>query len=275
MGVDVYFVVYDLLLVDHPEWFSQGASQRFVCWLETVSELSTGLVCISQATAEAAKDWLLYFPPQRADCLKIDHFHLGADIGQSLPSGGLPENAESVLAALKTTPTVLMVGTVEPRKGHTQVLNAFDLLWQNGTEVNLVMVGHYGWNVAALVKQLKTHPQLGSRLFWLKGISDEYLSKVYSASTVLLAASEGEGFGLPLIEAAQRQLPIIARDLPVFREVAGNCAFYFDGEQPEQLAAAVEKWLALYRKGDIPRSTEMPWLTWAESTQQLLNAILP
>ncbi len=63
LGVEVYFVVYDVLLVDHPEWFSQGASQRFICWLETVSELSTGLVCISQATAEAVKDWLLYFPP--------------------------------------------------------------------------------------------------------------------------------------------------------------------------------------------------------------------
>ncbi len=112
-------------------------------------------------------------------------------------------------------------------------------------------------------------------MFWLRGISDEYLSQVYAASTVLLAASKGEGFGLPLIEAAQRQLPIIARDLPVFREVAGDCAFYFDGEQPEQLAIAVEKWLSLYRKGDIPSSAKMPWLTWSESTQQLLKTILP
>ena len=275
LGVEVYFIVYDVLLVDRPEWFSQGASQRFICWLETVSTLSTGLVCISQATAKSVKDWLLYFPPRRAECLKIDYFHLGADIEQSLPSGGLPDNAESVLAALQTAPTVLMVGTVEPRKGHTQALNAFDLLWQQGIAVNLVIVGHHGWNVAALAKQLDTHPQLGNRLFWLRGISDEYLSQVYAASTVLLAASEGEGFGLPLIEAAQRQLPIIARDLPVFREVAGNCAFYFDGEQPEQLATAIEKWLVLYRKGDIPSSAKMPWLTWSESTQQLLNTILP
>lgn len=275
LGVEVYFVVYDVLLVNHPEWFSQGGSQRFICWLETVSALSTGLVCISGATAEALRDWLLYFPPQRADCLKIDFFHLGADINQSLPSAGLPNNAESVLAALQTAPTVLMVGTVEPRKGHTQALNAFDLLWQHGTAVNLVIVGHRGWNVAALVKQLGAHPQLGNRLFWLKGISDEYLSRVYAVSTVLLAASEGEGFGLPLIESAQRQLPIIARDLRVFQEVAGDRAFYFGGEQPEQLATAIEKWLVLYRKGEIPNSAGMPWLTWAESTQQLLKAILP
>ncbi|MGI8933496.1 MAG: glycosyltransferase family 4 protein [Phormidesmis sp.] len=275
LGVEIYFVVYDILLIDHPEWWPGDFGITFQRWLEIISELSTGLVCISQATAESVKDWLVYFPPERVDYLAINHFHLGADIDKSVPTGGLPEDSADVLAALQSLPTVLMVGTVEPRKGHAQALNAFDLLWQSDVEVNLVIVGQHGWDVEDLVKRLNTHPELGQRLFWLKGISDEYLSKVYSASTVLLAASLGEGFGLPLIEAAQRQLPIIARDLPVFREVAGNCAFYFDGEQPEQLAAAVEKWLALYRKGDIPRSTEMPWLTWAESTQQLLNAILP
>lgn len=275
LGIDIYFVVYDILLIHHPEWWPRDSDVTFRRWLEIISELSTGLVCISQATANAIKDWLLYFPPQRADCLKIDYFHLGADIDQSIPSGGLPDNAESVLAALRSAPTVLMVGTVEPRKGHAQALNAFDLLWQNGIAVNLVIVGQHGWDVEVLAKQLDTHPELGQRLFWLKGISDEYLSEVYAISTVLLAASLGEGFGLPLIEAAQRHLPIIARDLPVFREVAGNYAFYFDGEQPEQLATAIEKWLTLYHEGDIPSSAEMPWLTWTESTEQLLKAILP
>ena len=65
-------------------------------------------------------------------------------------------------------------------------------------------------------------------MLWLEGISDEYLDKVYAASTCLIAASEGEGFGLPLIEAAQHKLPIIARDIPVFREVVrwrGNMRF--------------------------------------------------
>ena len=61
--------------------------------------------------------------------------------------------------------------------------------------------------------------EIGNRLFWLEGISDEYLEKIYDAATCLIAASEGEGFGLPLIKVAQHKLPIIARDIPVFREV--------------------------------------------------------
>ncbi|MDZ7598485.1 MAG: glycosyltransferase [Desulfobacterales bacterium] len=72
-------------------------------------------------------------------------------------------------------------------------------------------------------------------MFWLQGISDEYLEQVY-ACACLVAASLNEGFGLPLIEAARHRVPIIARDIPVFREVAADCAFIFD-EKPRDLTA--------------------------------------
>ncbi|WP_419602667.1 glycosyltransferase, partial [Thiolapillus sp.] len=121
----------------------------------------------------------------------------------------------------------------------------------------------------------RQHPESDRRLFWLEGISDEYLEKVYAASTCLIAASEGEGFGLPLIEAAQHKLSIIARDLPVFREVAGQYAFYFKGLEPEALAETVTQWLALYAKGKAPRSDDMPWLTWRESAEQLKSIVVP
>ena len=89
----------------------------------------------------------------------------------------------------------------------------------------------------------------------------------------LIAASEGEGFGLPLIEAVQHKLPIIARDIPVFREVAGEHAFYFCGLEPVDLANAISGWLGLNSKGLAPKSDEMPWLTWRESARQLIARI--
>jgi glycosyltransferase involved in cell wall biosynthesis len=81
----------------------------------------------------------------------------------------------------------------------------------------------------------------------------------------------GAGFGLPLVEAARHSLPIIARDIPVFREVAGVHAWYFSGEKPEDLARAVEEWLALRKEGRQPRSDGLPWLTWEDSTRNLLT----
>jgi len=167
-----------------------------------------------------------------------------------------------------------MVGTIEPRKGHAQTLAAFELSWAEGMDTNLVIVGKQGWMVEKLVEKLRHHPELGRRLFWLEGISDEYLEKVYASCTCLIAASEGEGFGLPLIEAAQHKLPIIARDIPVFHEVAGEHAFYFKGKEPDDLAKAVQKWLELYRSGQHPKSDDMPWLTWNESASQLLDIII-
>lgn len=108
----------------------------------------------------------------------------------------------------------------------------------------------------------------------MSGASDEYLEKVYVASVCLIAASEGEGFGLPLIEAAQHKLPIIARDISVFREVGGEYAWYFSASNGAELANAVTDWLALYEEKRIPLSDEMPFLTWKQSAERLMAVIL-
>ena len=125
-----------------------------------------------------------------------------------------------------------------------------------------------------LVNRLQRHAELGKRLIWLDGISDEFLEKVYAASDCLIAGSEGEGFGLPLIEAARHKLPLIARDLPVFREVAGPHAHYFSGLEAESLASAFLDWRALQDKGLAPDSAHIPFLTWSASARQLLPQMM-
>ncbi|GAB2851198.1 hypothetical protein GCM10027277_19350 [Pseudoduganella ginsengisoli] len=272
-GAHIYFVVYDLLPVQRPECFPFGAEADFARWLHTISQLSNGLLCISRAVADEMGDWLADNPAHRASRLHLGYFHLGADIENSAPSTGLPAGAEQILEQLASRPTFIMVGTVEPRKAHAQALAAFDVLWKQGVQANLVIVGKQGWQSDALATRLRSHGENGKRLFWLPGVSDEMLVKLYAASNALLAPSEGEGFGLPLIEAAQRGLPIVARDLPVFREVAGEHAFYFSGKEPEALATRLRAWLDLYAKGEAPTSTGMRWLTWNDSAEQFKQAL--
>lgn len=274
IGVHMYFVVYDILLVKRPDWWPAGTSTIFEEWLKSISQVATGLICISAAVADEVRAWLKHNPPSRLAGLMVSSFHLGADVENSLPTKGLPEDANAVLNLLKAKPSFLMVGTLEPRKGHTQTLAAIEQLWTQGTDANLVIVGKQGWQLEALVKKIRKHPELNKRLFWLEGISDEYLEKVYAACTCLVAASEGEGFGLPLIEAAQHKLPIIARDLPVFREVAGEHAFYFSGLEPQALADAIKQWLMLKAEGRVIGSGGIRWLTWHESTAQLLDVFM-
>jgi FkbM family methyltransferase len=277
-GVTTSFMVYDVLPLTRPEFFPDRFSEMHAQWLAAVADSGDRLICISQAVADETRQWLEANRPETLEHLDITALHLGADIAASAPTMGLPENAATVLDQLSSRPSFLMVGTVEPRKGHLQTLAAFERLWAEGADVNLVIVGAEGWKgmpqaqrrtIPAIVEKLRHHPELGRRLFWLEGISDEYLEKVYATCICLIAASEDEGFGLPLIEAARHRIPILARDIPVFREVAGAHAVYFDARDPDGMAHAIEDWLALYAKGEHRKSDDMPWLTWAENVERL------
>ncbi|AXK64698.1 glycosyltransferase family 1 protein [Burkholderia sp. IDO3] len=270
-GVRVKFVVYDLLPL-RDNHFEQHVVDHFVRWLDVVAE-SDGALCISKAVADEFEDWMAGRKIARQRPFALDWFHLGSDIANSVPTTGMPKNAASVLDALAARASFLMVGTLEPRKGHAQVLEAFEQLWAAGVDANLVIVGKQGWMMDNLANRLRSHTERDRRLFWLESISDEFLEKVYAASGCLIAASTGEGFGLPLIEAAQHGVPILARDLPVFREVAGEHAAYFTANDASALAGAIREWLAGKAAGTIPVSTGMPFLSWRQSAAMLTEKI--
>ena len=273
-GVNVYFVVYDLLPIQFPQFWEPQHSVEAVVneWLSVVSRFS-GVYCISKAVADEFSAWREKNMSELRQPFIIDWFHLGADVDNSVPSKGVPANGHKFLSYFRARPSFLMVGTVEPRKGHEQVLAAFEQLWKSGVDANLVIVGKQGWMMEGFIERFYSHREREKRLFWLEGISDEYLEEVYDACACLIAASYGEGFGLPLIEAAQNDLPIIARDIPVFREVAGEYAFYFDGLSPDSVAQTVAEWLLQYGKNAHPTTKGMPWLTWQESAKNLLEKV--
>jgi len=280
-GVTTYAMVYDLLPIWMPQYFPPGAALHHANWLEAVTRLD-GAICISQSVAAALRAWLDH--AGAADrTFKIAWSPLGADVANSAPSFGMPEDATQVLDALAARPTFLMVGTIEPRKGYSQAIEAFTRLWREGHDINLVIVGGRGWqdlpatmqrSIPEIVERLLDHDELERRLFWLEGISDEYLEKIYAAATCMILASENEGFGLPLIEAARHGLPIIARDIAVFREIAGENAFYFSGLAPAALGDALLAWLKQRESGSYPRSDAIPWLTWAQSARRLMQIVL-
>ena len=276
MGVQINHVVYDLLLVHRPDWWPAPNPELFVNWLNKITQVASRLICISGAVSDELQAWIDEHPPKRVEAGPlIESFHLGADINNSMPSAGLPDGATELLLRFAAHPSFLMVSTIEPRKGHAQTLEAFERLWSEGLDINLVIVGKRGWLMNDFITKMEKHPERNRRLYWLEGVSDEYLEKIYSSSACLIAASEGEGFGLPLIEAAQHHLPMIVRDLAVFREVAGDHAFYFNGLSAEALGQAINAWLRLFDAGEHPTSMAMPWLTWEESAQQLKSVLFP
>ena len=282
-GVVINVLVHDLLPVLMPGYFHQNTVRYHERWMRLMSEFVDRFICISGAVGAELSQWM---KRETGVCLennRIEILHLGADIEASVPTstkipgGGLP---------LKThagRPTFLMVGTVEPRKGHLQAVAAFERIWGEGEDVALLIFGREGWLVLPedekkivldTSRAIRSHPEFGNRLFWLDDGDDDLLIEAYDQATCLLAASEGEGFGLPLIEASRQGLPILARDIPIFQEVAGEHAFYFRGLKPGDLAEAVVEWLHLYRQGIHPRSDGMKRLTWEENGEKLKSILL-
>lgn len=263
-GVAMHFVANDLLPVTHPEAFHPQTRKAFVHWLELVASLADAIHCISQSTADELGEWLRVQGGARIPAITV--FPLGVEPLRA-PHPGVLE--ADVTAAFASRPTLLMVGTIEPRKAHAQALAAIELLWASNADLNFAIVGKRGWLVSELIESLERHPERGKRLFWFEGCTDDTLDAVYEASTALLAPSLGEGFGLPVIEAAQRGKPVIARSLKVFREVAGDYPSYFEGTSPAALATFLARWLT-----DRPiHAPRRDWPDWKTSATVLASHI--
>jgi len=277
MGVKLSFVIYDLLPILHPQFFPPTVDERHTAWLNCIAQNADQVIAISQTVA---KDVRVYIESHREGvdrAIRIDYVHQGADIDASFPTEGYPQDALNSLEKIASKPTFLMVGTIEPRKGILQAIAAFEQLWAKGIETQLLLVGKEGWvglqpeqrrSLPQIMKTLEHHPEIGKRLLWFPDISDQYLQKIYRTVACLLMVSEAEGFGLPLIEAAANHCPVIARDIPVFREVAGDYAQYFSGTQAENLSTVIELWLTKQaHEGQLPLPT-MNYSTWQENVAQ-------
>lgn len=268
-GAEIHIIVYDLLPVLHPHWFNSKTTKNFHRWLRTIAIFSDSVICISSTVKAALDDWLVQKYSLATGTIPIGIIPLGADIESSAPSRGLPENIDQLLTTLASKPTVLMVGTLEPRKGHSQVLAAFEKLWQQGRDINLVIVGKPGWKTEALQQRLRSHLQDKTLLYWLDNASDELLELLYVGCTGVIVASQAEGFGLPLIEAKHHNKPVLARDIPVLREIGGNSVTFFSGAGTEDLMNDIEFWLAKIAIEQMPHSA--PQHTWQDSAHELLT----
>lgn len=270
-GTRMCFFVYDLLPLIEPEWFNPKTTQNFHRWLRALAILADDVITTSQTVKN---DFAVIM--QRT--YGIDDSKISTAIislGAELNSAILPQAsaAQTLPPQLMHAKFILMVGTIEPRKGHADVLEAFEQLWARGDQTQLVIAGKQGWKVEPLIQHLQTHAEADKRLHWLNNPDDNMLLTLYQHCGGVIMASKGEGFGLPLIEAAYFNKPLLVRDIPVFREIAGDTVTYFSATGHRNLTQTLPLWLAiLATKNGIPPSPT--WITWQESCAQLVRALL-
>jgi alpha-1,2-rhamnosyltransferase len=202
----------------------------------------------------------------------IDHFYLGAGLDTVDPQGKTLDTVTQAFAN-RGAPVYLTVGTIEPRKNHELILDAFDRLWAGRAPARLVIFGRLGWRSDALARRIRDHAELGRRLMWFETGSDTELDYAYRHASALIFASCSEGFGLPLVEAMQYGLPVLASDIPVFREIGTDYPTYFPLEAPRSLDAALGQIETLAEHGKLAPRAARPWLSWSQSARMLLEKV--
>ena len=240
-GVTIAIVCYDLLPQTHPQFFTARTRNHFARWIDWVLRTADAIFCISDDVARQIASRLadLRISPLPATY----RLSLGGNLLASIPSLGIRPGDAALLERLGHQSAMLMVGTIEPRKGYSVALDAFDKLWLDGADYHLVIIGKVGWKARSVLTRLRRHPQLGKRLHWIEDASDEFLDRLYQTCSGLLVTAHAEGYCLPIVEAAKHGLPVLARDIPVLREHDYANPKFFQEDGGTELAAAILSFL--------------------------------
>lgn len=175
-----------------------------------------------------------------------------------------------IMEATEKRKYVLMVGTIEPRKNHEYVLNAFEKKLF-AMDVSLIFAGRVGWNISSFIDRTLKHEQFGKRLFMWNDLSDEEITYLYNNAYLVAFPSYNEGFGLPIIEAIDRGVPVLATDIPVLREVGKEYCKYFSVNDVESFIGLVKEYISepqLYEH-DKNKLKEYVKNTWDECAEQM------
>jgi len=175
------------------------------------------IVCVSHATE---RDLLAHYP-RRAQPGRLRVVHNGVDLDVFRPD---PARRRDEL------PYLAVVGNQDPRKNIDTLMEAFPIFRARMRAFRLVMVG-------------PGHPQQGRppAVDVLGYLDEEELASFYRGAVMVVQPSLYEGFGLPVLEAMACGTPVACADIDVFREVAGECARYFDPRKPGSIAQTMEE----------------------------------
>jgi glycosyltransferase involved in cell wall biosynthesis len=185
--------------------------------------------------SEATKKDLLYYFPQAKDKVKV--IYLGFDDQQFKV---LPENEKEEIKQKFDLPKnyILYIGRLETKKNIQNLLRAYKL---SNKKLHLVLAGSAGRHGIQEINELLSDPELKSSISVLGYVSQKDYVRLMGAASAFVFPSRFEGFGIPLLEAMACGVPIICSDLPVLHEVAGECAVYFDPNNINDIAKAINR----------------------------------
>jgi glycosyltransferase involved in cell wall biosynthesis len=197
----LFFVVCDLLPWLHPEWFSQGAVLGTMPYLRLLRQIPH-LAFISEQTRADFRERVA-----RPD--RLGRRQAASELVLALGADGLGSAEPRFCPACRQ---FSVLGTLEPRKNHHSVLDAFERLWADGIEVRLVFAGRLGWLAEEEQKRIEQLHAEQSLFRWRTDLRDDEVVEVIRSSRATIYPSWGEGFGLPPLESLALGVPVIVSE---------------------------------------------------------------
>lgn len=213
--------IHDISFLLHPEYSHPELANYLQIVVPRSIERASAVITVS---ASVATEVAYAFPGARRKIVAIPN-------GVSHPTTLSDRQPAS-------RPTVLMVGTIEPRKNHFAVIQAMAGVRAEHPNARLLIIGRRGWLDNEIVREIERGQATGW-LTWIENASDDDLEAAYRETTLFVSVSHYEGFGLPLLEAMARGLPCVASDIGAHREVAVDSAIYVDPTDVESIASSV------------------------------------
>jgi glycosyltransferase involved in cell wall biosynthesis len=260
-SVPLVLTLNDVLAWEHPEWFGRPLVAQHRLLVAPAARRAARVLAPSHYSAERAAAVLGVARD------RIDVVPYAPD-----PIFSPGPRRDDVLGALGVEgPYALAVGTLQPRKNLTSVLDAFERLVAEGAEHRLVVVGARGWRDETLAARLARSPAQ-RRVQALGRVSDTELVELYRAADCLVFCSRGEGFGFPVLEAMACGTPVACSSTTSLGEVAGNAAELADPDEVDDIRRALSAVLgsgsrrAELRRLGLERAGQFSWGRCAELT---------
>lgn len=229
-NVKIATYIYDIIAIRFPQYCNDGLIMKFSAFFDVASYYSDLIFTDSQF---AANDICALIKKAGRKTPKFCVAYPGCDFMKvSLDNPSIDEDIRKIAESGKY---ILTVSSIEPRKNHKVILDAYDSYLQD-RDINIIFAGRLGWKIKELSTRLFRHKDYGKKIHLISGANDETISFLYQEAWLSVFPTHVEGYGLPAVESLIAGTPAILSDIPVLREVAGDNAKYFDQNNPGDLA---------------------------------------
>lgn len=206
--------------------------------------------------------------------------HYGVDPDKIFITPIPPEKRDNrpILQSIIKGKYILFLGNLEPRKNIINLVKAYeelDTAIQN--EYALVLAGGVGWYFETTLEYINKLKATGLNIQLTGYVTDEQRESLYQNAHLYAMASHYEGFGMPILEAMSYGVPTVVSDIPVFKEVAGDAAIYFNKDDPESIASAITKVLkddGLRKKLLTDGHTIAAAYSWSQVAEKVYDEII-